>query len=85
MQLPQKLGTFTLVRELSGDGVTHSYHGILDEPAGKQVHIRRVLPHVTEDPENLIKIRLRIGDLLHVAHPYLQPVQDFKQIQSSFY
>ena len=44
-----------------------------------------MLSHVTKDPKQLTRIRLRIGDLLHVSHPYLQPVHDFKLIKSSFY
>ena len=85
MNLPQKLGSFTLIRELSDDGIACSYLGILDEPAGKQVQIRQVFSEVTKDPQHLTSIRLRIGDLLHVNHPYLQPVHDFKLIKSSFY
>ena len=85
MKLPQKLGSFTLIRELADDGITRSFLGIMDHPAGKRVNVRQVIPYVSKDPKRLAEIRLRVGDLLHLEHPNLQRVIDFHLIGNCFY
>lgn len=77
MLLPKKVGPFTLMRKLGTDGVTESYVGILDEPAGKQVVVRKLLPWVLKDPPRLAEVEARIQDLQAVRHPVLVPVLEY--------
>jgi serine/threonine protein kinase len=75
--LPKKVGPFTLMRKLSTDGVTETYVGILEKPAGKQVIVRRLLPHLTRSKDVLGPIEDRIADLRSVSHPALLPILDY--------
>jgi serine/threonine protein kinase len=74
--LPRKVGSVTLMRALGSDGVTESFVGILDQPAGKQVIVRKVLPSFARDEARLSALRARVGDLLPVRHVALLPVLD---------
>lgn len=76
MLLPKKVGPLTLTRKLGSDGVTESYLGILDEPAGRQVAVRRLLPWLVRDRQKLATVEARIGDLLRIRDPRLVPVLD---------
>lgn len=80
MLLPQKLGPITLMRKLGTDGVTEAFVGILDEPAGQQVVVRKLLPFVAKDAARLSAVEARVQDLTAVRHPTLVPVQRLLQI-----
>jgi serine/threonine-protein kinase len=81
--LPKKVGSLTLMRELPASGVTASYVGILDEPAGKQVAVHQVLPELVSGP--IGDVGMRVGDLSAVRHPALVTVLDHQQIQGSLW
>ncbi len=83
--LPKKIGPITLMRRLGGDGATESYAGILDEPAGKAVHVRRVLPVVMADHRLSRAVRERVGDLTAIRHNALAPVHSAQEIQGELY
>ena len=72
--LPQKVGRLTLVRALENDGVTQAYVGILDDAAGTQVIVRKVLSAFARDHEIRAEIDRRLGDLVPIQHPGLLPV-----------
>jgi serine/threonine protein kinase len=72
--LPQKVGSLTLVRALENDGVCQRYVGILDDAAGTQVIVRKLLPPLRRDPEVYRAVRARIDDLLPIRHPALVPI-----------
>ncbi len=74
--LPRKVGSVTLMRALGSDGATETYTGILDQPAGTQVIVRKVLPALARDPARLTSLRSRVGDLKPVRHPSLLGVLD---------
>ena len=74
MLLPQKLGPITLMRKLGTDGVSEAFVGILDEPAGQHVVVRRLLPFVVQDAARLATVESRVQDLTAVRHPTLVPV-----------
>ncbi len=74
MLLPQKLGSVTLMRKLGSDGVAESFVGILDEPAGQQVVVRRLQKHILDDPSRLSTVEARLEDLTAVRHPSLLSV-----------
>lgn len=77
MLLPKKVGPFTLMRRLGSDGVTESFVGILDEPAGKQVLVHRLLPWIVRDSARLAAVEARVNDLTGIRHPVLVPVIDY--------
>ena len=83
--LPRKVGFITLMRRLSSDGVSESFLGILDEPAGKQVIARRVLPQVQTDDKRAKALGLRMQDLLAVRHPFLVPALDKIEAEGDTY
>jgi len=85
MLLPKKAGPFTLMRRLGTDGVTEGYVAILDEPAGKQVAARRVLPYVLSDARRSAELEARIKDLQAVKHPVLVPVVDYVAVGDDRY
>lgn len=74
MLLPKKVGTFTLMRRLGSDGVTDSFVGILDEPAGKQVMVHQLAPALVRDVARMAELEKRVADLATVRHPALVPV-----------
>lgn len=83
--LPQKVGRLTLVRALENDGVTQSHVGILDDAAGSQVIVRKVLPSLARDPEVRGEIEARIADLVPIRHPGLLPItHTFEQDEALF-
>lgn len=77
MMLPRKIGPFTLMRRLGSDGATESFVAILDEPAGKQVVVRRLLPWLVRDPSRLAASEARVQDLTGIRHPALVSVTDY--------
>ncbi len=83
--LPRKVGPLTLMRKLGTDGVTESFAAILDEPAGKQVIARLVLPWITKDPTRGPGIESRLRDLAAIRHPVLVPVLDQLNINDERY
>lgn len=85
MLLPKKVGPFTLMRKLGTDGVTESYVAILDEPAGKQVVVRRVLPWISRDAQRLAEFEARVKDLLAVRHDSLVPLLDLVVVDDERY
>ncbi|MBA2320793.1 MAG: protein kinase, partial [Deltaproteobacteria bacterium] len=72
--LPHKVGPVTLMRRLGTDGITESFLGILDEPAGKTVLVRRLIPGILKHPGRVADLDARLGDLLGIRHPSLVPV-----------
>ncbi len=85
MLLPKKVGSFTLMRTLGADGLMESFVGILDDPAGKQMVARRVLPQVARDAQRLNELRVRVGDLRACKHPTLVPLLDFVEVDGEHY
>ncbi len=85
MLLPKKAGPFTLMRRLGTDGVTEGYVAILDEPAGKQVAARRVLPYILEDGRRSAELEARVNDLQSVKHPVLVPILDYVAVGDDRY
>jgi serine/threonine-protein kinase len=85
MLLPKKVGNFTLMRRLWSDGITESFAAILDEPAGRQVVARRLLPHVMRDQAQLLEIEQRAHDLMSVRHPVVIPVLDYVEVGEDRY
>ena len=77
MLLPNKVGPLTLMRRLGGDAVTESFVGILDDPAGKQVVVRKVADHIQKDPAALAAFEARVRDLMAVRHPSLASLLDY--------
>src|SRR6185503_10144 len=73
------------MRKLDADGMTESYVGILDQPAGQQVVARRVLPALARDPARLAQLRARIGDLRAARHASLVPVLDLVDADGDLY
>jgi len=80
MLLPQKLGPITLMRKLGADGVAEAFVGILDEPAGQHVVVRKLLPFVVQEPARLSAVESRVQDLTAVRHPTLVPVLRMQQV-----
>ncbi len=80
MLLPKKIGAYTLTRRLGSDGVVEAFVAILDEPAGKQVVVKRLLPWVTRDSARVLATEARIGDLTGNRHPLLASVLDYVKI-----
>jgi len=76
LRLPKKIGPFTLMRKLGSDGITEAYAGILDEPAGKQVVVRKIAPFLLLDPSSRAAIEARVHDLKAIRHPTLIPILD---------
>jgi serine/threonine protein kinase len=74
--LPKKFGPITLMRKLGSDGVTESFVGILDEPAGKQVVAHMALPAVLQEAAKLAALEQRVQDLCGVRHPSLVAMLD---------
>ncbi|MEQ1503896.1 MAG: protein kinase, partial [Myxococcota bacterium] len=85
MLLPKKVGSFTLMRKLDADGLSESFVAILDDPAGKQVVARRILPAVSRDPSRVSQLRARVGDLRAARHPSLVPVIDLVEADGDLY
>ncbi|MFT7520300.1 MAG: serine/threonine protein kinase [Kiritimatiellia bacterium] len=80
MLLPKKVGPITLMRRLGMDAVSESYAAILDEPAGKQVVARRLLPWVVRDAARLANVESRVQDLTAVRHPILIPTLEVRAV-----
>ncbi|MFT5456734.1 MAG: serine/threonine protein kinase, partial [Myxococcota bacterium] len=85
MLLPKKVGNFTLMRRLRSDGITESFAAILDDPAGRQVTARRLLPHVLRDRAQLREIEGRARQLVEVRHPVVVPVLDYVEVAEDRY
>ncbi|MBW2256133.1 MAG: serine/threonine protein kinase [Deltaproteobacteria bacterium] len=64
------------MRKLGSDGVTESFAGILDEPAGKQVVVRKIMPYLLMDPAMRAATEARVQDLKAIRHPTLVPIVD---------
>ena len=76
MQLPTKIGPLTLMRQLKEDGLTEDYAGILDEPAGQQVYVRRLVPGIARDGMIADNVRKRVADLTGIENPALCHVRE---------
>ncbi len=74
MMLPKKVGSFTLMRKLDADGITESFVAILDDPPGKQVVARRIVPSLAADPDRMAQIAHRVEELESVSNPCLAAV-----------
>jgi len=74
MMLPKKVGSFTLMRKLDADGITESFVAILDDPPGKQVVARRIVPSLASDPARMARIIARVQELEPIRHPCLAAV-----------
>lgn len=85
MLLPKKVGSFTLMRKLDADGLSESFVAILDDPAGKQVVARRILPVVARDTGRIAHLRARVGDLRAARHASLVPVVDLVEGDGDLY
>ncbi|MEZ4238144.1 MAG: protein kinase [Myxococcota bacterium] len=73
------------MRKLDADGLAESFVAILDDPAGKQVIARRILPVVARDPGRVAQLRARVGDLRISRHPSLVPVLDLVEADGDLY
>src|SRR5690606_30018214 len=71
--LPAKIGPFTLMRRLGSNGVTEEYSGILDDPAGAQVLVHRLVPSLAASGL-VTSVEARVRDLMAIRHPTLVPV-----------
>jgi len=85
MQLPRKVGHFTLMRRLGADAVAESYVAILDEPAGKQVVARRIHPAIAKDEVLMARIHSRVQDLAAIRHPALAQVHGIEEAEGDAY
>src|SRR5688500_18009891 len=85
MLLPKKVGSFTLMRKLDTDGLAESFVAILDDPAGKQVVARRILPAIARDPGRVAQLKARVGDLRVVRHTTLVTVLDLVEADGDLY
>ncbi len=85
MQLPRKVGHFTLMRRLGADAVAESYVAILDEPAGKQVVARRIHPAIAKDEVLMARIHSRVQDLVAIRHPALAQVHGIEEAEGDAY
>lgn len=83
--LPQQVGSVTLTRATSSDGVTESYIGILDEPAGQQVVVRKVQSGIARDDARMTSLRSRIADLLPLRHANLLATLDHFEHDGALY
>ncbi|MBT3222700.1 MAG: protein kinase, partial [Proteobacteria bacterium] len=73
------------MRRLASDGVTESFVGIMDQPAGKQVIVRRILPHIVRDVSRLASVEARVKDLRTIQHPILQRVGELVSVDGEKY
>ncbi|MEZ4319007.1 MAG: protein kinase [Myxococcota bacterium] len=73
------------MRALGNDGATETFTGILDQPAGKQVIVRKVLPGLARDPAQLATLRSRVGDLKPIRHAQLLSLLDAFEEDGSLY
>lgn len=85
MLLPKKVGSFTLMRKLDSDGLSESFVAILDDPAGKQVVARRILPVVARDTGRIAHLRARVGDLRSARHASLVQLIDLVEGDGDLY
>lgn len=85
MLLPHKVGPLTLMRHLGGDGATASAVAILDDPAGKQVVARRVLPWMRKTTEQRAALTSRVRDIMAIQHPSLVPILDYIEVDGESY
>jgi serine/threonine protein kinase len=74
--LPAKIGPFTLMRRLRSTGVSETFVGMLDEPAGRQVRVHRLVPALAASAAMMPSIRARIQDLSSVSHPTIARVHE---------
>ncbi|MCB9678439.1 MAG: protein kinase [Alphaproteobacteria bacterium] len=73
------------MRTVGNDGATETFTGILDQPAGKQVIVRKVLPALARDPARLTSLRSRVGDLKPIRHAALLSLLDAFEDDGSLY
>jgi hypothetical protein len=73
------------MRKLDADGISESFVAILDDPPGKQVVARRILPVVTRDAARIAQLRARVGDLRAAQHPTLVPLFDLVEADGDLY
>jgi len=83
--LPRKVGSVTLMRALGNDGATETFIGILDQPAGKQVIVRKVLPVIARDEARYTSLRSRVADLMPIRHAGLLSVLDAFEEDGALY
>ena len=85
MLLPQKVGPFTLMRRLGGDGVAESYLAILGAPAGKQVLARRIHPWFQDSAQRQADLDQRIQELMAARHSSLIRTLGYQNIGNDHY
>jgi len=78
-----RIGTYTLVREL-GRGGTGVVHRAWDEELGRWVAIKMLLPH-SSAPEDLERFRREGKTAARLEHPNILPIYDVETIGGTHY
>ncbi|MBN2798475.1 MAG: protein kinase, partial [Deltaproteobacteria bacterium] len=75
--LPTRIANLTLMRRLGANALAESFLGVLDDPPGRMVSVRRLHPWVVQSPDLMRQIETRLLDLSSGSHPSLVNILEY--------